>query len=167
MGIDPPGMREMVADYYNCITRMDSLVGELLAELERSGKANNTIVVYLGDHGADMLRGKRTCYEGGLRIPLLIRWPEKIEPQVRQELVSTIDLMPTLLAAADARSPSGLAGRDLRPLFASGKPQWRTHYFAEYHTHAAAPNYFPQRSVRTDRYKLIENLLPGEVHPDY
>lgn len=167
MGIDPPGMREMVADYYNCISRMDSLVGELLAELERSGKANNTIVVYLGDHGADMLRGKRTCYEGGLRIPLLIRWPEKIEPQVRQELVSTIDLMPTLLAAADARSPSGLAGRDLRPLFASGKPQWRTHYFAEYHTHAAAPNYFPQRSVRTDRYKLIENLLPGEVHPDY
>lgn len=167
MGIDPPGMREMVADYYNCISRLDSMVGELLAELEKSGKANNTIVVYLGDHGADTLRGKRTCYEGGLRIPLLIRWPEKIEPQVRQELVSTIDLMPTLLAAADARSPSGLAGRDLRPLFASGKPQWRTHCFAEYHTHAAAPNYFPQRSVRTDRYKLIENLLPGEVHPDY
>jgi N-sulfoglucosamine sulfohydrolase len=166
MGIDPPGMREMVADYYNCISRLDSLVGDLLAELEKSGKAKNTIVVFLGDHGADMLRGKRTCYEGGLRIPLLIRWPEKIAPQVRHELVSTIDLMPTLLAAAGLQSPVGLAGRDLQPLFAPGKAEWRTHYFSEYHTHAAAPNYFPQRSVRTERYKLIENLLPGEVHPD-
>lgn len=167
MGIDPNGMREMVADYYNCISRLDSLVGDLLAELEKSGKAKDTIVVYLGDHGADMLRGKRTCYEGGLRIPLLIRWPEKIAPQVRHELVSTIDLMPTLLAAADVQPPHGLPGRDMQPLFEPGTPQWRTHCFAEYHTHAAAPNYFPQRSVRTDRYKLIENLLPGEVHPDF
>jgi N-sulfoglucosamine sulfohydrolase len=167
MGIDPPGMREMVADYYNCISRLDSLVGDLLDELAKSGKAENTIVVYLGDHGADMLRGKRTCYEGGLRIPLLIRWPGKITPQVRHELVSTIDLMPTLLAAAGARSPQGLPGKDLQPLFSPGKAEWRSHYFAEYHTHAAAPNYFPQRSVRTERYKLIENLLPGEVHPDF
>jgi N-sulfoglucosamine sulfohydrolase len=167
MGIDPPGMREMVADYYNCISRLDSLVGDLLAELEKSGKAKNTIVVYLGDHGADMLRGKRTCYEGGLRIPLLIRWPEKIAAQVRHELVSTIDLMPTLLAAAAVKLPQGLPGRELQPLFAPGKAEWRTHYYAEYHTHAAAPNYFPQRCVRTDRYKLIENLLPGEVHPDF
>lgn len=167
MGIDPQGMREMVADYYNCMSRLDSLVGDLLAELEKSGKAQNTIVIYLGDHGADLLRGKRTCYEGGLRIPLLIRWPGKIAPQVRDELVSTIDLMPTLLAAADVRHPQGLPGRDLQPLFTAGKAEWRTHYFAEYHTHAAAPNYFPQRSVRTERFKLVENLLPGEIHPDY
>jgi N-sulfoglucosamine sulfohydrolase len=167
MGIDPPGMREMVADYYNCLSRLDTLVGDLLDVLQRSGKADNTIVVYIGDHGADMLRGKRTCYEGGLRVPMLVRWPGKIIPQVRNELVSTIDLMPTLLTAADVEPPSGLPGRMLQPLFKPGEASWRTHYFAEYHTHAAAPNYFPQRSVRTERYKLIENLLPGEVHPDY
>ncbi len=167
MGIDPAGMREMVADYYNCISRLDSLIGDLLAELEESGKAKNTIVIYLGDHGADMLRGKRTCYEGGLRIPLLIRWPVKIAAQVRHELVSTTDLMPTVLAAAGVQPPPRLPGRDLKPLFTQGKVDWRTHCFAEYHTHAVAPNYFPQRSVRTDRFKLIENLLPGEIHPDY
>lgn len=167
MGIDPLGMREMVADYYNCLSRLDTLVGDLLDVLDRSGKAENTIVIYLGDHGADMLRGKRTCYEGGLRVPLLVRWPGKVIPQVRKELVSTIDVTPTLLTAAGVKPPTGLPGSTLQPLFQPGEASWRTHYFAEYHTHAASPNYYPQRSVRTERYKLIENLLPGEVHPDY
>jgi N-sulfoglucosamine sulfohydrolase len=167
MGIDPPGMREMVADYYNCISRLDSLTGDLLSELEKSGKAQNTIVIYIGDHGADMLRGKRTCYEGGLRVPLLIRWPGQIEPQVRSELVSTIDLVPTILMAADALSVEELPGLPLQPLFKPKPAEWRSHCFAEYHTHAAESNYLPQRSVCTDRYKLIETLLPGEVHPDY
>ena len=81
--------------------------------------------------------------------------------------MSTIDLMPTLLLAAVSQPPSGLPGRALQPLFQPGEAAWRKHHFAEYHTHAAESNYFPQRSVRTHRYKLIENLLPGEVHPDY
>jgi len=166
MGIDPPGMREMVADYYNSLARLDALLGDLLAALERSGKAGDTLVIYLGDHGADMLRGKRTCYEGGLRIPLLLRWPGRIEPQVRDELVSTVDLVPTVLAAAGMAPGAPLPGRELQPLFARSVAEWRTHLFAEYHTHAAQ-NYFPQRCVRTGRFKLIDNLLPGEVNPDY
>lgn len=192
MGIDSPEFREMVADYYNCMSRLDSLVGDLLQELDQSGKVDNTIVIYIGDHGADMLRGKRTCYEGGLRIPMLMRWPGRIAPQVRDELVSTLDLMPTLLKATGAKPVEGLPGAELQPLFTpvaelvksfdaadqnaekapkvlttSATSKWRTHYFAEYHTHAAAPNYFPQRSVRSDRYKLIESLLPDSIHPDY
>lgn len=167
MGIDPPNMREMVADYYNSIARLDALVGDLLDALERSGKAKDTLVIYIGDHGADMLRGKRTCYDGGLRIPFLIRWPNKIQPQVREELVTTLDLLPTILRAAGADRIPDLPGMDLHPLFTTRSGPWRTHLFAEYHTHAAAPNYFPQRCIRTDRYKLIENLLPGEFHPDY
>jgi N-sulfoglucosamine sulfohydrolase len=166
-GIDPPGLREMVADYYNCISRLDTLVGELLAVLQRSGKAENTLVVYLGDHGADFLRGKRTCYEGGVRIPLILRWPGHAKPQVREELVSTVDLLPTVLAAAGAAPAPGLAGRPLQPLLAGGPAEWRTHLFTEWHTHGAAGNYHPQRAVRTDRYKLIENLLPDTLNPDY
>ncbi|MDG2221150.1 MAG: sulfatase [Rubripirellula sp.] len=167
MGVDTPELREMVADYYNCMSRLDSLVGDLLHTLERSGKADNTIVIYIGDHGADMLRGKRTCYEGGLRIPMMMRWPNHITPQVREELVSTLDLMPTLIQATGARSLVDLPGSKLQPLFRPGPADWRTHFFAEYHTHAAAPNYFPQRSLRSDRYKLIESLLPNTIHPDY
>ncbi len=167
IGIDPPGMREIVADYYNSLSRLDSLVGDLLAALARSGKADNTLVIYIGDHGADFLRGKRTSYEGGLRIPMLLRWPSKVAPQTRADLVSSVDLMPTVLAAAGAPAMPELAGQALQPLFQPGAAPWREHLFAEFHTHAAATNFWPQRSVRTARHKLIENLLPGEINPGY
>ena len=91
-GLDTPQLREQTANYYNCMSRLDSLIGELLVALRRSGKAERTLVVYLGDHGADLLRGKRTSYEGGVRIPLIVHWPGKAKPgQVRNELVSTLE----------------------------------------------------------------------------
>jgi len=166
VGFDTPELREATADYYNCLMRLDTLVGEILESLERSGKAGDTLVVAMGDHGPDMPRGKRTCYEAGLRIPLIVRFPGRAPVgQVRTELVSTVDLMPTFLAVADVTPPSGLGGRSLLPLLAGERPDWRTTLYAEYHTHAAAANCFPQRAVRDARYKLIENLLPGEVNP--
>ena len=85
-GLDTPDLRKQTANYYNCMSRLDSLVGDLLHSLKRSGKADNTLVVYLGDHGADLLRGKRTSYEGGVRIPLIVRWPGKVKSKhVRHE----------------------------------------------------------------------------------
>jgi N-sulfoglucosamine sulfohydrolase len=168
LGIDPPEMREGIANHYNCMSRLDSLVGDLLAVLDRSGKADNTIVVYFGDHGADFLRGKRTSYEGGVRVPFIVRWPAQAKPgQVRNELVSTVDLMPTFLALADAEPVAGLPGRPLTPLLLDEPTDWREHLYTEFHMHAAAPNYYPQRTVRNDRYKLIENLLPDQVNPGY
>jgi arylsulfatase A-like enzyme len=111
---------------------------------------------YPGDHGADFLRGKRTSYEGGLRIPLILRWPGHAKPQVRQELVSTVDLMPTLLAATAAPAVPGLAGRALQPLLGNGSAEWRSHLFTEYHTHAAAANYHPQHaSILTELQKQL------------
>jgi N-sulfoglucosamine sulfohydrolase len=165
-GIDPPELRQLVADYYNCISRLDSLVGDLLAALDRSGKADNTLVIYLGDHGPDLLRGKRSSYEGGTRVPLIVRWPGKARPQVLGELVSSIDIMPTLLAVSGAARVPNLPGQSLVPLLAGEKPAWRRHLFTEFHTHATVANFFPQRAVRDSRYKLIENLLPDEVNPD-
>jgi N-sulfoglucosamine sulfohydrolase len=168
LGVDEPRLRGLVADYYNSLARLDALVGDLLAALQRSGRAENTIVVYLGDHGADMLRGKRTSYEGGVRIPLIVRWPAAARAgQVRDELVSTVDLMPTLLAAAGVAPVGGLPGRSLLPLLRGERPAWRPYLFTEYHTHAAQENFYPQRTVRDDRFKLIENLLPGEVNPGH
>jgi N-sulfoglucosamine sulfohydrolase len=165
-GIDPPELRQLMADYYNCLSRLDSLIGDLLDALDRSGKASNTIVIYLSDHGPDLLRGKRSSYEGGTRVPLLIRWPAKAKSQVRPELVSTIDLMPTILAVSGAAAVPNLPGQSLVPLLAGDQPSWREYLFTEFHTHAAKANFFPQRALHGKRYKLIENLLPDEANPD-
>ena len=71
-GLDNAELRQQTADYYNCMSRLDSYIGDLLQALEESGKADNTIIVYIGDHGADLLRGKRTSYEGGTRVPFIV-----------------------------------------------------------------------------------------------
>ncbi|MBM81542.1 MAG: sulfatase [Planctomycetaceae bacterium] len=166
-GLDTPQLRSDTADYYNCMNRLDSLIGELLEALDRSGKADNTLVVYIGDHGADLLRGKRTSYEGGLRVPLIVRWRGKAKlKQVRNELVSTLDLMPTLLEIAGAAPVADLPGRSLVPLLRGEKTQWRGFLFTEFHLHSGH-NFYPQRTVRNTRYKLIQNLMPGQENPGY
>jgi len=166
-GLDTPELRVDTANYYNCMNRLDSLIGDLLDSLDRSGKAENTIVVYLGDHGADLLRGKRTSYEGGVRVPLIIRWPGKAKSNlVQRELVSTLDLMPTLLTVAGAKQVATLAGTSLIPLLKGEQIEWREFLFTEFHLHSAH-NFYPQRTVRNSRYKLIQNLMPGEINPGY
>jgi len=166
-GLDTPELRAQTADYYNCMNRLDALVGDLLEALRRSGKADNTLIVYIGDHGADMLRGKRTSYEGGVHVPMILNWPGHVKGgQVRRELVSTLDIMPTFLDAAGADLVEGLAGQSLLPLLREGRVQWRRYLFTEYHTHSAH-NFYPQRTVRNARYKLIHNLLPDQSNPGY
>ena len=167
MGLDSPTLRRDTANYHNSTARLDTLIGHLLEALEHSGKADRTIVAYLGDHGADLLRGKRTCYEGGVRVPFIVRWPARQEAgQVREELVSTLDLAPTLIEAARARPIPGLPGHSLEPLVAGRSVPWREHLFTEYHLHSNH-NYYPQRAVRGDRFKLIWNLMPGEENPGH
>ncbi|MGI9468283.1 MAG: sulfatase family protein [Rubripirellula sp.] len=167
MGLDSTQLRTETANYYNCMNRLDHLIGDLLSKLKESGKENETLVVYFGDHGADLLRGKRTSYEGGVRVPMIVRWPTHTQAgTVRTELVSTLDLMPTLLEAAGVDAPDQLAGRSLAPLFQHEATEWREHLYTEYHLHSAH-NYFPQRTVRDSRYKLIQNLQPDQINPGY
>ncbi len=166
-GLDTPELRADTANYYNCMSRLDSLIGDLLKTLEQSGKADNTLVIYLGDHGADLLRGKRTSYEGGTRIPLIVHWPGKTKPgHVSTQLVSTLDLMPTLLTVAHAAPVKNLPGQSLVPLLEGKSPSWREYLFTEYHTHSGH-NFYPQRTVRNHRYKLVRNLQPGKENPGY
>jgi N-sulfoglucosamine sulfohydrolase len=166
MGIDHPELRQQTADYYNCMIRLDTHIGSLLKALKDSGKTDNTVVVYIGDHGADLLRGKRTSYEGGVRIPMIIRWPGAKNGQDRKELVSTLDLYPTFCEIANTPVPKALAGRSLRSILHGEFPEWRKYLFTEYHVHSNH-NPWPQRSVRDKRFKLIYNPLAGEVNPGY
>ncbi len=169
MGIDHPELRQQTADYYNCMMRLDAYIGRLLQVLGASGKAKNTVVVYIGDHGADVMRGKRTSYEGGVRIPMIIRWPGASAGQRRAELVSTLDLFPTFCEIAGARTPKALVGRSLKPILHGQTPEWRRYLFTEFHLHSNH-NPWPQRTVRDERFKLIHNPVvtkAGEVNPGY
>jgi len=166
MGINHPELRQQTADYYNCMMRLDTYIGRLLQVLAATGKAKDTVVVYIGDHGADVMRGKRTSYEGGVRIPMIIRWPGAQAGQRRAELVSTLDLFPTFCEMAGARIPTTLEGRSLTPLVHGQTPKWRRYLFTEYHLHSNH-NPWPQRTVRDERFKLIHNPVAGVVNPGY
>ena len=180
VGVSSPRLREQVANYYNCLARLDEGVGLLLDRLKQAGVLQQTIVFYFGDHGAQFPRGKNTVYEGGLHVPLLVRWPGTAKAgTVRSELVSTVDILPTILQAAGMDSAATeLPGLALQPLLA-GKPvpQWRQYIFAM--TTGAFPRAcFVQHSIRDTRFKLIaspragtKNLIAGtyldQSHPHF
>jgi len=167
MAVDNEQLKETTANYYNCMMRLDTYIGELLEALKRSGKYNNTILVYIGDHGADILRGKRTSYEGGVKIPMIIWWKGKILEKIQsEELVSTIDLYPTFLDVAGLVIPEYLPGKSIVPLLKGEPTNWRTYLFTEYHVHSNH-NPYPQRTVRDQRFKLIWNPLAGTENPGY
>jgi len=183
IGVGTRFIREQLANYYNCIMRLDAGIGLLMKKLEESGKRDDTFVIYLGDHGQDIIRGKRTSYEGGTRIPLIMDNPGEIIPGLKdiksmnddiidteenviKELVSTIDLLPTILEVAGIEAPADLPGKSLVPFFKGENPEWREHLFTEFHLHSGH-NFYPQRTVRDSRYKLIHNLLYEDINPGY
>ncbi len=167
LGVDSPRLREATANYYNCMMRLDDGIKMLLKELEQSGHKENTLVIYISDHGAQFSRGKTSAYEGGLRIPMIVRWPGHAKPGlVRDELVSTLDILPTLLHAAGVSESSvTLAGFKLQPLLAGAIDAiWRPYLVGI--TSGAAPSiWHPQFSIRDARYKLIINPFPGMESP--
>lgn len=159
VGLESDRLRQFTADYYNCMRRLDDGIGMLLEELEQTGHASNTLVIYIGDHGAQFSRGKCSVYEGGLRVPMIVRWPERAkEGSRRSELASTLDLMPTILTAAGLPVPDSLPGAALQPLL-RGEPTptgWRKRIVGI--TTGAAPALFCfQQSIRDERYKLISS----------
>jgi len=167
IGLSNQDLKQKTADYYNCMMRLDDCVGELMQKLKESGKYENTLIVYIGDHGADLIRGKRTCYEGGVRIPMIISWPgHGKQGFVYDGLVSTIDLFPTFMEASGTPVPEHLRGISLLTSLNGNSAKIREYLFTEYHVHSHH-NPFPQRAVRNERYKLIHNLVSGRENPGF
>ena len=161
--IDTPEQRKRVAGYYNEVRRADIGIGLLLEALEREGHADNTLVILTGDHGPPFDRGKTTVYEGGVRVPFLVRWPGVSTPSRSTAMVSTVDILPTILDATGAPAAVEMEGMSLRPVLENPEADWRDYLFAEFHMHGAP--WFPRRAVRDDRYKLIHNLLAETASP--
>ncbi len=153
---DHPEVREDVARQYDNINRMDGWVGDLLVQLEADGLAENTIVFYFSDHGTCLPRGKRWLYDSGIRVPLIIRFPDGQDAgTVTDRLVSFIDFGPTVLSLAGIEPPDHMQGRAFLGPYAGDA---RTHIFAARDRTDAHTDQI--RAVRDHRYKYIENWNP-------
>ena len=166
IGVQNKRMQEIVAAYYNCMIRLDDCVGELLAGLKKSGKMDNTFIIYIGDHGAQLPRGKIFATEAGMKVPYIVKWPGKVEAGRRSEqLVSTIDFMPTFCELAGIEPPEGLPGKSLVSLVTGKRDEWRQ--YIGYERNSDAVNlYYPQRALRDKRYKIIWSPLAAQNRED-
>jgi N-sulfoglucosamine sulfohydrolase len=140
----------------------------VLRELADSGKANNTLIMYLSDHGPDFPRAKKTIREGGSRVPMIMSWKGHLpEGRVESRLVSSLDILPTILEIVGTKPhQDNLDGRSLMPLFNEKSAQWRRYLFTEFTLHWPE-TYYPGRAVRDGRFKLVHNLLPHRENPVY
>ncbi len=162
IGHENERMHKIVASYYNCMMRLDECVGELLAQLQKSGKVDNTIVIYIGDHGAQLPRGKVFATEAGMKIPFLVKWPDKVKAGQRSDrLVSTVDLLPTFCEIAGVKARASLPGRSLAPLITGKSEEWRRYVVCERNCDAVNL-YYPQRTIRDERYKIIWSPLAAQ-----
>ena len=157
-----PMVRKIWARYYNLITFLDKQVGDLLDQLQVDGLADNTIVFFFSDHGLGLPRFKRTLFDTGLHVPLMVRFPapyQHIAPEEPgekiDELVSFVDFAPTVLSLTKLPIPQYMQGRP----FLGRRAKWSRRYIFGASSRVDEAYEF-SRSVRDDRYKYIRNFMP-------
>lgn len=160
-----PAIRTEMRNYYNSVKRGDDCVGAVLDALEKRGYKENTVVIFLSDHGMPLPYAKSSLYSDGLRTPWVIRWPGEIAPGGvdQRHLVSAIDFMPTVLDIAKAEHPEGLQGTSVLPVIEGERVEGLDHVFAEFNDNAGGLP-FPMRAVHTRRYAYIFNAWGSGNH---
>jgi arylsulfatase A-like enzyme len=172
------GADRKLAEMLATISRTDACLGNLLTALDEKGFAGNTLFLMASDNGAYSLErhskinkpfreGKGSLHEGGIRVPLVARWPGRIAPGTRSDsLVHFVDLLPTLAEVAGAKPPVDhiLDGRSLVPLFEGGSWSGRTLFthFPHYVMHWGTT---PGHAVIQDRWKLIHYPFDHVTYP--
>ena len=163
-----PGKSIHVARYQAMCEWFDQTCGQLLDRLDENDLAENTLVVFVTDNGWIQDRhsrkyapkSKRSPYDGGVRTPILLRWPGRIAPVRHETLISSIDLAPTILAACGLEPPEEMLGLNLLDVVAAQGRSERTRLFGEIFEHDVADLAHPTKSLlyrwcRDDRWKLI------------
>lgn len=156
---DTDTARHVMARYYTNISLMDDWVGGILKELEADGLLENTLIFFFSDHGAGLPWFKRELYDRGLHVPLIVRFPDGREKgNWRHEMVSFVDLGPTVLSLAGVPVPKHMQGI---PFLGSQRPaQGRTYVFAA--RDRMDSEYDLVRAVRDQRFKYIRNYQPSK-----
>jgi len=165
-----------IAKYYAMCDWFDESCGKLVDHLEKKGVRDNTLIVYVTDNGwiqnpeknGYAPRSKQTPYEGGIRTPIMFSWPGHLSPGTREELISSIDLVPTMLAAGGADIPKDLPGLNLLPDLKNETEITRDAIFGESFAHDIANIEDPEASLLfrwciQGRWKLLLTY-DGEVN---
>ncbi len=161
---DTPEVRRDWAQYYDNITTMDGEVAEILQKLEDDGLADDTIVMFYGDHGAGMPRSKRWPYNSGLQVPMIAYFPPKwqhLAPKnysagsKNDERVSFIDLAPTLLSIIGVKAPDYMQGRAFAGSLAKPAPEFMFGFRGR-----MDESYDLVRSVTDGRYVYLRQYMP-------
>lgn len=144
-------IRDQLAEYYGLITHMDEQIGRILATLQESGQAENTLIVFAADNGLALgshgLLGKQSVFEHSMRTPMVLVGPGIPKGKSTQAFTYLLDLFPTLCDVTGVEPPPGLEGKNLRPLWEGKKKRVRETVFL--------PFLQVQRAVRDERWKLI------------
>ena len=171
---DTPEARKDWAQYYDRLTMMDTLVGKALKELDDAGLADETIVLYYGDHGSGMPRSKRFPYNSGLQVPMIAYFPPKFAHLAPAEystggtsdrMVAFVDLAPTVLSLVGIKPPEWMQGRAF-----AGKHETAPAPYLHGFRNRMDERYDLIRSTRDDRYIYIRNYSPHLIygqHIDY
>ena len=152
-------VRKDIATFYRAIKRADEATGRILEAIKESGVEEKTLIFFTTDHGPEFPRAKMTLYDPGLRVALLMKYPGVLEAGRRvKELLSNVDIFPTILEAIGVPIPENVQGKSFWPLLVGGDYKPRNEIYAELTWHTL---YDPIRSIRTQRYKYIRNFQPG------
>jgi len=153
---DIPAVREDMAKHFDNIYAMDQWLGNMMDQLEADGLLDNTIVVFFSDHGDGLPRAKRWVYDSGIKVPLIVRWPDgRGAGTVSDELVSFIDFAPTTLSLAGLDIPDYMQGQ---VFLGEAKAAPREYIYAFRDRMDPAPETI--RAVRDKRYKYVRNYRP-------
>lgn len=153
---DEPGIREDIAAMHGMIQAIDDAVGTITTALEAAGLAEETLLIFTTEHGIAFPRAKGSCYDPGIEAALLLHYPGVIDGGQRcDELVSNIDVLPTLLDLLDEPIPERIEGQSFLPLLTDKKYYPRDQLFAEITWH---DRYNPVRAIRTKQYKYIRSF---------
>jgi len=156
--VDDPVIRQELSHYYSSVRRADDAVGYIMAALEDSGEAQNTLVMFISDHGMAFPFAKTQLYHYSTWTPLIFRWPGTIKANSIDDrhMVSAIDILPTLLGVIGAQVPQGIEGHTFLPLLMGGQQENRDKVFKEYNENSGG-NRAPMRAVQSTRFLYIFN----------
>jgi len=160
---DSEKIREDLGLFYGIINPVDETIGKIIDILDRTGLRDNTLFIYTTDHGSPFPRAKCTLYDPGIKTLLIMNCPNNkffSGGKVFEQMISNIDLMPTLLDFIGAEIPENIEGKSFLPILKATTLPFRSEIYTEKNYHNI---YDPMRSVRTKQYKYIRNFEPSHT----